>query len=64
MDTWEAINTIRVVREFSNEPISDHDLTRILNAGRRAGSSKNQQHWAFVVVREREHLRELSAVGR
>lgn len=64
MDTWEAINTIRVVREFSNEPISDHDLTRILNAGRRAGSSKNQQHWAFVVVRDPEHLRELSAVGR
>jgi nitroreductase len=64
MDTWQAINTVRVVREFSPEPISEQDLTRILNAGRRAGSSKNQQHWAFVVVREREHLRELSAVGR
>jgi nitroreductase len=64
METWQAINTIRVVREFSGEPISEHDLTRILNAGRRTGSSKNQQHWAFVVVREREHLRELSAVGR
>jgi nitroreductase len=64
MDTWKAINTIRVVREFSPEPISDHDLDRILNAGRRTGSSKNQQHWAFIVVRDREHLRELSAVGR
>jgi nitroreductase len=64
MDTWQAINTVRVVREFSPEPISDHDLNRILNAGRRTGSSKNQQHWAFIVVRDREHLRELSAVGR
>jgi nitroreductase len=64
MDTWQAINTVRVVREFSDEPISEHDLDRILNAGRRTGSSKNQQHWAFVVVRDREHLRELSAVGR
>lgn len=64
MDTWTAINSVRVVREFSNEPISEPNLTRILNAGRRTGSSKNQQHWAFVVVRDREHLRELSAVGR
>ncbi|HET7520667.1 MAG TPA: nitroreductase family protein, partial [Candidatus Limnocylindria bacterium] len=64
MDTWQAINSIRVVREFSPEPISDADLSRILNAGRRAGSSKNQQAWAFIVVRDREHLRELSAVGR
>ncbi|HEY7463726.1 MAG TPA: nitroreductase family protein [Candidatus Limnocylindria bacterium] len=64
METWQAINSIRAVREFSPEPISDAHLTRILNAGRRAGSSKNQQAWAFIVVREREHLRELSAVGR
>jgi nitroreductase len=64
METWQAINSIRVVREFSPEPISGAHLTRILNAGRRAGSSKNQQAWAFIVVREREHLRELSAVGR
>jgi nitroreductase len=64
MDTWQAINTVRVVREFSDEPVSEEDLERILNAGRRAGSSKNQQHWAFVVVRDREHLRELSSVGR
>jgi nitroreductase len=64
MSAWQAINTIRVVREFSSEPIADADLARILNAGRRTGSSKNQQAWAFIVVREREHLRELSAVGR
>jgi nitroreductase len=64
METWDAINTVRVVREFSDEPISEHDLTRILNAGRRAGSSKNEQRWAFVVIRDRDHLRELSQVGR
>jgi nitroreductase len=64
MDTWRAINTVRVVREFSDEPISEANLARILNAGRRAGSSKNEQRWAFVVIRDRDHLRELSQVGR
>jgi nitroreductase len=63
METWQAINTVRVVRKFSEEPISDEQLDRILNAGRRTGSSKNDQHWAFIVLRDRDHLRELAAVG-
>jgi len=63
METWQAINTVRVVRKFSDAPITDDQLERILNAGRRTGSSKNDQHWAFVVIRDREHLRELAAVG-
>ena len=64
METWNAINSVRVVREFSDEPIPPEALGRILNAGRRTGSSKNRQDWAFVVVRDRDHLRELSRVGR
>jgi nitroreductase len=63
METWTAINTVRVVREFDGEPIAPDDLERILNAGRRTGSSKNQQHWAFVVITERELLHQLAAVG-
>lgn len=64
MAAWKAIDSVRVVREFSDEPIAPADLERILNAGRRTGSSKNRQDWAFVVVRDRAHLRELSRVGR
>ncbi len=63
METWNAINTVRAVRRFSQRPLEEAHLERILHAGRRAGSSKNQQRWAFVVARDREHLRELSRVG-
>ncbi|MCC6619371.1 MAG: nitroreductase family protein [Chloroflexi bacterium] len=63
MDTWNAINTVRVVRRFSDEPITEEQLARILDAARRTGSSKNEQAWAFIVVRDRDHLRELAAVG-
>ena len=63
METWTAINTIRVVREFANRPIEPDHLDRILNAGRRTGSSKNQQDWAFIVLRDRAHLTELAEVG-
>ena len=57
------MNSIRVVREFSDRPLPEAHVRRIVNAGRRAGSSKNLQRWAFVVVRERERLKRLAAAG-
>ena len=51
------------MREFADRPLDAAHLERILNAGRRAGSSKNLQRWDFVVCRDRAHLRELAAVG-
>jgi len=64
METWQAINKLRVVREFGDEPLAQEHVERILNAGRRAGSSKNEQRWAFIVIRDRANLRELARVGR
>jgi nitroreductase len=64
MDVWTAIITQRAVRTFSDRPIPDDALERILEAGRRAPSSKNTQPWEFVVVTDRERLRRLSEVGR
>lgn len=54
---------MHVVRRFSPEPISDDDLSAILDAGRHAGSSKNLQRWHFVVVRARATLVRLAGVG-
>jgi len=63
MSVWEAVEHKRVIRRFADRPIDSDDLVRILNAGRRAASSKNLQRWQFIVCRDREHLRELGAVG-
>ncbi len=63
MDIETAIAHLRVVRRFADRPLEPDHLDRILNAGRRASSSKNTQRRAFVVVTERERLRALSAVG-
>jgi nitroreductase len=64
METWKAINSVRVVRRFTEEPVASEHLDRILNAGRRAGSSKNQQSWAFITIAERRQLQQLAKVGR
>ena len=60
---WKAIRSRRAVRRFADRPLAPEHLERILHAGRRANSSKNQQRWAFVVCQDRAHLRELSKVG-
>jgi nitroreductase len=63
MDTWQAIDTTRAIRKFEDRPLAPEDLRRILDAGRRSGSSKNQQNWDFVVCTDRSHLVALAGVG-
>ncbi len=60
---WDVVHSRRVVRRFADRPLEPDHLERILQAGRRANSSKNQQRWAFIVCQDRAHLQELSAVG-
>jgi nitroreductase len=63
MSVWEAISTKRAVRAFADRSLAPEHLDRILQAGRRSGSSKNLQRWEFIVCRDRDHLGELAAVG-
>ena len=56
MDTFLAIASRREVRDYTDAPIPDEIVHRILDAGRLAGSSRNTQQWEFVVVSDREAL--------
>lgn len=62
METWDVIRSRRNVRSYTDQPLPDTDLTRILEAGRRAPSSMNWQPWDFVVVTDRAQLVELAKV--
>lgn len=64
METWEAIISRRNVRSFEERAVPEEVLERILEAGRRAPSSRNWQPWDFVLVTDRERLGELSTVWR
>lgn len=64
METWDALRARRNVRSFSEQPVAERDLDRILEAGRRAPSASNWQPWDFVVVTDRAQLRRLSGVWR
>jgi nitroreductase len=62
METWDAISSRRDVRKFQDKKLPGSDLDRILEAGRRAPSSRNTQPWDFIVVTDPEQLAELALV--
>jgi nitroreductase len=62
-DVWDAIRAKRMVRSFAPRPLAPEHVSRIVDAGRHAGSSKNQQAWDFIVVEDRARLAALANVG-
>jgi nitroreductase len=63
MDPLEAIGSRRAVRTFADRAVPRAEIDRILEAGRRAPSSMNEQRWDFILCLDRGHLRELATVG-
>lgn len=63
MEVVEAIKSKRSVRAFSDQEVPPDVIRQILDAGRRAQSSRNSQPWTFVVVRQRDLLHRLAACG-
>src|SRR6201986_5103386 len=62
METWDAIRARRNVRTYTSAPVPEADLRRIAEAGWRAPSAANRQHWDFVIVTDRDLLEALSQV--
>ena len=63
MNVSEAIRTKRAIRKFQNKPLPEDVVRAILNAGRRSQSSKNEQAWQFIAIREKSILKALSKCG-
>ncbi|MEE4193885.1 MAG: nitroreductase family protein [Anaerolineae bacterium] len=63
MDTFEAIQKRRSVREYTGEPIPKEDLHKIIDAARVAPSGNNQQTWHFVVVTDNNIIQRLGKAG-
>lgn len=63
MDAYKAIITKRDTRAYTEQPIPDDVLERIVQAGRMAGSSKNTQPIRLVVVRNLDWLKEIAECG-
>jgi nitroreductase len=54
MDARLAIASRRDERNYSDRPIPDEIVERILDAGRLSGSASNRQRWRYLVVESPE----------
>ncbi|HQZ55322.1 MAG TPA: nitroreductase family protein [Thermoflexales bacterium] len=64
MDVFDAIRTVLAVRSYADKPVPPEAIRRIVEAGRLTGSSMNLQPWHFIVIENRETLRQLGALAR
>ena len=64
MDAYKAIITKRDRREYGSRPIPEDAVLRILQAGRMAGSSSNNQNCRFLILNDRVALEALVPAGR
>jgi len=63
METLTAIRTKRSIRRFTDVPVPEETIRQILNAGRHAQSSKNEQPWTFILIQDKERLKAVSTCG-
>ena len=52
MDLYEVMRTTFAARDFTDEPVSDEVLARILENARFAPSGGNRQGWRVLIVRD------------
>jgi nitroreductase len=64
MEVFDAVRTVLAVRQFQDKPIPEPIVHQIVEAGRLTASSNNGQPWHFIVVQDKETLRQLGALAR
>lgn len=64
MEVFEAIRTVLAVRQFLDQAVPEPIITHILEAGRLTASGGNQQPWQFIVVQNKQTLRQLGTLAK
>lgn len=59
MELYDAMRTTFAARDYTDEPVTDETLYRILDNARFAPSGGNRQGWRVLVVKDREIRRQL-----
>jgi nitroreductase len=64
MELYQAIVGRRAVRDYTQQPIDEQMIRRLINAAVHAPSAVNQQPWVFTVVRNQAVLDRISSSAK
>src|SRR5829696_5327500 len=60
----DAVRTMLAVRSYRETPVPQELVRQIVETGRLTGSAKNAQPWHFIVIENRDTLRQIGALAR
>lgn len=63
MELTEAIHTRRSIRAFTDEPVTDEEITRLISAAMMAPSAGNQRPWQFIITRDKARLHAVTTIN-
>lgn len=61
---FDAVRTVLAVREYQDKPIPHDVMRRVVEAAHLTASASNRQPWHFVLVEDRDTVRELGRLVR
>ena len=64
MEVFEAVRTALAVRAYQDKPVPDDVVRRIVESAHLTGSSRNGQPWHFIVIQDKETLRQITPLAR
>ena len=64
LGVFDAIHSLRAIRQFEPDAVPDEAIATILEAATRAPSPQNSQPWAFIVVRDAATRAQIAEIYR
>ncbi len=59
MDVFECVSTLSSIRSYLKRDVPLEIVKKIVQAGRLAPSAHNDQPWKFIIIKDRDRLKEL-----
>jgi nitroreductase len=64
MEVFEAVRTALAVRDYQDKPVPAETVRRIVDAAHLSPSASNRQPWHFIVVDDRDMVRQLASIAK
>jgi nitroreductase len=64
MDTFDSVRTVLATRQFQDTPVPDDVIQQIVEAAHLTASAGNAQPWHFIVVQNKDTLKQLGQLAK
>jgi nitroreductase len=64
METYDAVRTVLATRQFRDTPVPDDVVRQIVEAAHLTASASNKQPWHFIVVQNKDTLKQLGQLAK